>query len=446
MITKTRLINKMWLAAIILIVSMLACNVPQVVTPSTSAPNTSVDATATIAVVTEGIPISSTETATATQVPIVHTLVPGEPSAALISGITDLDSSDFALEHRTNGGDDFSLNLYERPFNAQTMDQYFPNLDIIQTRLTRDSNWYYLNINLVGPDANGQMSGVYGIELDLNIDGRGDLLVMASKPTAAWSTDGVQAWADKNKDVGSTNPIHSDAPVNGDGYETIVFDQGVGTDPDAAWARLSPSDPNSVQIAFKRSLINDDGTFTWGAWAMSESTFNPAWFDFNDHFTVAEAGSPLQALTTYYPIKALAEVDNTCRWAVGFTPVGTEPGICPVPATPVPPTPVLPGSISGVVFRQINGDLIYRVTDIIIPGATVRVRSGSCASAGGVVTTTTTGPLGRYSVSVPAGTYCVDVNPDPYPTYHNKTQPQTVTVANGASVNGVNFGYSDYLG
>jgi hypothetical protein len=51
----------------------------------------------------------------------------------------------------------------------------------------------------------------------------------------------------------------------------------------------------------------------------------------------------------YYPIKALAEVDNTCRWAVGFTPTGSEPGICPVPATP---TPIVPGTISGVIFHN----------------------------------------------------------------------------------------------
>jgi hypothetical protein len=41
-------------------------------------------------------------------------------------------------------------------------------------------------------------------------------------------------------------------------------------------------------------------------------------------------------------MKALAELDNTCRWTVGFQGTGLEPGICYIPPTitntPVPPT------------------------------------------------------------------------------------------------------------
>ncbi|MBM2843457.1 MAG: hypothetical protein HW404_1294, partial [Anaerolineales bacterium] len=31
----------------------------------------------------------------------------------------------------------------------------------------------------------------------------------------------------------------------GNGYESLVFDQGIGPDPDAAWIRLSPSNRNA---------------------------------------------------------------------------------------------------------------------------------------------------------------------------------------------------------
>jgi hypothetical protein len=298
----------------------------------------------------------------------------------------------------------------------------------------------YVVITLVGQNPSGGLLGDYGVEVDLNVDGRGNVLLMAAKPGATWSTDGVRVWQDGNHDVGAAHPIQSDAPVNGDGYETVVFDQGVGTDPDAAWARISPTDPNSVQIAFKRAVISDDDKFTWGAWAMNESMLNPAWFDYNDHFTVAEAGSSLSELTQYYPLKAFAEVDNTCRWAVGFTPTGSELGICPVPATP---TPLPPATISGIVFRQKYGDLVYHVGDNPIPGATIRVRSGGCGSPGGVVTTGISDANGYYSVSVSPGSYCVDVSPDPYPTYIAKTPPQNVVVGSGASVPNVNFGYRD---
>jgi hypothetical protein len=43
--------------------------------------------------------------------------------------------------------------------------------------------------------------------------------------------------------------------------------------------------------------------------------------------THAQAGSPL-ADYTVYPLKAMAEIDNTCRLAVGFDPTGLEPGLC----------------------------------------------------------------------------------------------------------------------
>jgi len=435
----------MWMLVMVLLTALLACNLTTTATPSpvvvsgeTMLPPTA----SSVPPVSTFSPVPSVITDTPTSVPIVHTMIPGDPSNNVESDITDRDSSAFATQHRANGGENYTLNLYERPFNANTMDTYFPDLDITHTRLSRDSNWVYVIIHLTGQNQSGGLQEIYGVELDLNVDGRGDVLVMAANPGAKWSTEGVRAWTDNNHDVGSSHPIQSDAPTSGDGYETLVFDNGSGTDPDAAWARVSPTDQNSVQIAFKRSLITDDDHFTWGAWAISASMFNQAWFDYNDHFTAAEAGSPLIEQTQYYPIKAFAEVDNTCRWAVGFTPIGNEPGICPVPPTP---TPILPGSISGIVFHQINGDLIYHPGDIIIPGATIRVRSGDCSSPGGVVTTGTTNAAGKYTVSVNPGKYCVDVSPDPI-VYNNKTPPQTVTVGSGAAVNNVNFGYSEYLG
>ncbi|HEX7542389.1 MAG TPA: SdrD B-like domain-containing protein [Anaerolineales bacterium] len=280
------------------------------------------------------------------------------------------------------------------------------------------------------------------------MDGRGDVLVMAAKPGPKWSTEGVRAWLDPNHDVGGAHPIQSDAPVNGDGYEKLVFDQGVGSDPDEAWARISPSDPNIVQIAFKRALINDDDSFTWGAWAMNASTLNPAWFDYNDHFTAAEAGSPLTELTAYYPIKAFAEVDNTCRWVVGFTPTGSEPGICPIPGTPTPsptatstptstrtPTPILPATITGLIWFDFNNDGVFNAPpDSGYPGVSVRVRSGNCGAPGGTVATVSTNPTGHYSVTVNAGTYCVDAPTMPISADHS-SGPVTVTVNSGGTGN-----------
>ena len=434
-----------WLPGVVLLTALLACNVSQAVAPSTevsgqnnpptvvSGQNIPPTAVSGQNIPPTAAPTQPESTESPTPTPIVHTLTPGEPPAGGLSEITDRDSSAFASQHRANGGESFPTNLYERPFNANTMDTYFPDLDITRTRLLRDSQWVYVNIKLVGQNPAGGLLGDYGVELDLNVDGRGDVLLMAAKPVAIWSTDGVHVWQDSNHDVGAAHPIQSDGPVNGDGYETVVFDQGVGADPDAAWARISPSDPNSVQIAFKRALISDDEKFTWGAWAMNESMLNPAWFDYNDHFTAAEAGSPLSELTQYYPIKALAEVDNTCRWAVGFTPTGTEPGVCPVPPTP---TPVVPGTITGGVYYDLNINGIFDAPpDFPLSGASIRVRSGGCGSPGGVAATGSTSASGLYSISVPAGTYCVDVSPDPTIPggWTDKSPAVAVTVPNGGS-------------
>jgi hypothetical protein len=408
-----------WLSAAVLVTALLACNglritfptsapagpteVPTVEVGQTELPTTAGEPASPT---TESVPTVAENTPTATSTPIVHVLVPGEPPASFLSEMTDRDTSSLASQRRALG-ENFNQNLYERPFNANTMDKYFPDLDILRARLSRDSQWFFVEIKLAGQDPAGGLLGVYGAEIDLNVNGRGDVLLMAAKPGPAWSTDGVRAWRDGNNDVGAAHPIGSDGPVNGDGYETLLFDSGVGSDPDVAWARISPTDPNSVQIAFKRSLIGDDSNFTWGAWAMSESMLNPAWFDYNDHFSHAEAGSPLTESTEFYPLKAFAEVDNTCRWAVGFTPTGSEPGICPVPATP---TPVVPAKIVGLVWYDYNQNTVFNSPpDYGYPSTSVRVRTGTCASPGGTVATISTNAWGNYTVTVSAGTYCVDV-------------------------------------
>jgi hypothetical protein len=363
-----------WLGVAVLLTAILACNLTSAtpgVTPNsadTNAPvNTSTEPpAATVAVIQPTATLENTATATST--PIVHAMTPGEPPTTFISAVSDSNSSTTASAHRANGGENFNINLFERPFTSTSMD-YLPDLDIIGARLTRDTTWVYLNIALEGQNPAGGLLGDYGAEFDLNLDGRGDLLLMAKKPGATWSTDGVRVWTPSKNDVGGARPILSDPPSNTSGYDTLVFDQGVGSDPDAAWARVSPTDPNSVQLAIKNTLIKNAGTFMWGAWAMDDSMLHPDWFDYNDHFTLAQAGSPLIEDTTNYPLKALAEVDNTCRWAVGFVPTGNEPGICPVPATPTPkptatftpsPTPIKPGAIAGTVYYNgTNSNLKY---------------------------------------------------------------------------------------
>ena len=210
------------------------------------------------------------------------------------------------------------------------MDTYFPYIDIVDTQGFLDDTWGYATITLSGLDANGKLPAKYGVELDLNKDGRGDWLIIASSPSSTdWSTQGVQAWKDTNGDVGGHLPVIADKAVsNGDGYETLVFDQGKGSDnPDGAWARISPDDNKTVQLAFKLSMLGSPKSYAMGSWAGSD--LNPAQFDLNDHMTHLQAGDPDPKLQLY-AIKALSEIDNTCRLAIGFAPTGKEPGLCTV--------------------------------------------------------------------------------------------------------------------
>jgi hypothetical protein len=425
----------LFLAIAVLVVGS-ACNLPFMVANQVNTPASPVASQPTAT----GVPATEAPTTVPT---VTHLITAGEPPSGFESQITDSDTSPVAAQRRAAGGENFNNNQYERPFD-QSMDTYFPDLDIKNAGLKRDATWVYVTITLTGPAPQGGLPADYGVEVDTNLDGRGDFLVMASAPGAAWSTDGVRVWKDGDHNVGGFHPVQADQPPQtGNGYETLLFDQGQGSDPDLAWARINPGNPNSVQIAFKRSLINDSGKFLWGAWAVDPQMFHPDWFDYNDHFTQAEAGSPLTELTQYYPLKAFYAADDTCRWAVGFKPTGSEPGVCPVPPTP---TPVLPGRIIGLVYYDFNVNGTYdNPPDSGIKNATIRVRSGTCGSPGGVVATAHTVGDGTYSVNVPAGTYCVDVNPDPSTISWNAKSPAVkVTVPNGGTAT-ANFWYWFYL-
>ena len=386
--------------------------------------------------------ITQTPEPTAT---IEHKMMPGEPPGSTYSSVWDADSSKYADEKRARAGEFFNINMYERPFSANDM-LYYPDLDIQKTVLNRASDWIYANIYLKNPGPDGDMRGFYGLEIDLDMDGRGDVLVMAGQPGSAWSTDRVRVWLDSNNDVGNHSPVNADNPQTGDGYDDLIFDAGVGSDVDLAWARLAPNDNNMVQIAFKPALISNKTEWLWGAWT-DLGVMEAAWLDYNDHFTHSEAGSPLRDLTEFYPLKALALVDNTCRWSAGFDPTGNEPGLCPLAATPTPtPQPntatptTQPSSITGIVFHDGNGDLVYQAGELPIAGATVHLYSGVCGSGGGEIGTTTTGSDGRYSFGgILPGNYCVDVVPVPA-SYTNKTNATSISVG-VPKTHLVDFGY-----
>jgi hypothetical protein len=305
---------------------ILACGLPTSTEPTTVAPPSQVP-TEVIQVAAE-VSASPTEISTPS---IQHQTIPvGLPEKG--NGQAGDFNSSTTLENKTViGGDRFTYGRFERPFNANTMDVYFSQIDIIDTSVSEDDIWIFGTIKVQAPDASNALSGKYALELDTNLDGKGDWLIVASNPTSTdWGVEGVQVFQDANHDVGGEMPTLTDTnPVVGDGFESVVFDQGQGDDADSAWMRISPNDPNSVEIAVKKSVLGDSKKYLINMWA-GNSLLDPALFDFNDHFSHEQAGAADRGLEYYYPIKEVYEIDSSCRMAVGFQPTGKEPGLCEV--------------------------------------------------------------------------------------------------------------------
>ncbi|GJQ34808.1 MAG: hypothetical protein JETCAE01_08180 [Anaerolineaceae bacterium] len=236
-----------------------------------------------------------------------------------------------ALDKAISGGDRFTYGQFERPFNSESMDVYFPSLDIVDTLVHQDGAWIYGSIQLNALEGADVSADKYALELDTDRDGRGDWLVIVSNPASAdWTVLGVQVYNDANDDIGSLTPMFTDEGATGDGFETIVFDQGAGSDPEGAWVRISPDNPNLIQIAVKRAVVGNPQTYMISMWA-GHSLLDPALFDLNDAFSHEQAGAANPGYELYYPIKSVFELDSSCRMAVGFQPAGTEPGLCNAP-------------------------------------------------------------------------------------------------------------------
>lgn len=266
--------------------------------------------------------------APATEAPIVHTTIPSEPVKTL-GNASDNDEVKSYSNLDVNFGDDFAKNRFERPFTPE-MGTYLPEIDIVNFSIGEDDNFFYVTLNLGGLATTGQApTGHYAIELDSDIDGRAELLIVANPAfTTEWSTNGVQIFADDNGDVGGENVKRNDSNYTGDGYEKLMFDSGNGANPDLGWARFVNGETPAIQIAFNKVIFPTTPTFMWSVWA-SANPFENTKFNLHDTTTEEAAGSP-DKQNSQYPIKNIAGIDNSCRVPVGFTATGYEPLGCPV--------------------------------------------------------------------------------------------------------------------
>jgi hypothetical protein len=254
---------------------------------------------------------------------------PGDIPNKTVQTIHDQTDEKTAKDKFAFGGDVFGLGWYERPFD-QNMG-YLPFIDLAKVTVTReDPNWVYVKIFASAPVADGKDSKpLYGLELDTDLDNRGEFLLLTGIPAGTeWATDGVVVKSNSDNKMGGVKPVLPDLTLfEGKGYDTEVFNAGKGADPNLAWSRISPDDPKSIEIAFKSSFIGGaKGKFIFSTWALV-GLQDLTKFEFNDHFTKAEAGSPLKEDKDTYPIKGIWGVDNTARIPSGFVPGGLMPGL-----------------------------------------------------------------------------------------------------------------------
>jgi hypothetical protein len=321
--------RNLWLAWMACLLAMLACNLPAGTPPPASPPSAAPQNLPTLippATFTAAIPL--TETATLVPftptTPVQHVTLPSNtpPGGRLVY---DVISADTAAEKRAPYGDSYDINRLERPFQQDMT--YLPDLDIATYTVSEDSNFWYVSIELIGTDPNNALGIHYGMELDRDHDGFGDFILWASPPyTPAWDTLPVRVFEDRNHNTGGLSGELSDAPLTTDGYETRIFNGGVGdADPDLAWVRVNAGREATVQFAFKKSWAGS--VFMLGVIA-DAGLRDVTKLDYVDRFTEEEAGSPVKD-KRYYPLKALFAVDNACREAFGFKPTGYEPQLCP---------------------------------------------------------------------------------------------------------------------
>ncbi len=312
--------NRYWfvLFSSLMIIVLAACGINTTAAPTaTMEPTTIIVPTSTIEIIPTIAPTATTAP-TQTAIPILVSDKVASPSYTL----QDSDSSIVWWEKRTITGDDRYKGQLERPFTSKEM-IYQPEIDILKASIASDDKFYYFILTMQGLDKTTKsLTGTYGIEFDRTKTGRGDLLVTAYNLKDSWSPENVMAYSDPDGDVGGPNPGLANDGFKGDGYESEIKLEG----DKVAYARILPGNPKAVQIAVSLKLLDGAKEFLWNGWA-DEGVDDPGKYDYIDHFTEREAGSPIISRETY-PLADLYSVDNTCRKPYGFSPAEYIPGMC----------------------------------------------------------------------------------------------------------------------
>lgn len=268
--------------------------------------------------------------------PIVHSVIPQGGTKDRAYAHDNENSTNFENKN-VRFGDEFQKNRFERPFTSNDM-AYLPDLDIVDFGITSDDQFFYISIILAGKDAaTGTLTGIYGVEIDRDADGRAELMLGALPNfSTEFTAENVVVLADLNGDVGGPTINRPDLEFTGDGFDGIIFDLSQNIhpdDPDLAWVRFVDGNRPTIEIAYRKWIFRGgDEKFMWSVFAQSaEQGLDATKFYSHDTVSEIEAGSPDKG-NPNYPIKALAAMDNTCRVPLGFEATGAEPLGCLVGA------------------------------------------------------------------------------------------------------------------
>jgi hypothetical protein len=285
-----------WMSMVLLLCLALQACGSTTAAPTAIPPQPTDTQSAPVVVAATSIPTqppapTSTSTLTPEPTKIQHVTKPGEP--AYIAEQTNIDCtigrtyvSDLPVVIPA-ACDNPVVSYIERPVTTDTKD-YLPYLDIGQTHFGGNIDWIFARVDVYDAIATiGSGDVYYFFKLDLNYDGRNSnviLIAVKNLPldTVNWTVNGVQAWRYV------------------DGTISTVFDQGVGTDPDLAWARRSTK---AVELAFKPAILNGPIRFAWTAWDY-QGTLSPTDI----------ALSPIAS--------DIYQIDNTCAWGFNVSAFG----------------------------------------------------------------------------------------------------------------------------
>ena len=247
---------------------------------------------------------------------------PGEMLIRVQDSRSDGENGNWTSQFITGGvwADAWLTNQYERPYVSELM-TYQPYLDIVEARIRPAGDWTIYEIEAV--EGSDQHKVYISLELDTDLDDRPDLLILTKALNETnWTDSVITVLEDKNKDAGGNRPRLAepyDNEWNGFEGEMAQLEQGK-----TAYVRRSPDSSSTYQIAVLNEILSD--LYIWRVWLEGEN-FYPGWVEYNDRYTLEQAGSPY-LYSPNYPVKELSSLDNTCLHFFGGELSQPQPGHC----------------------------------------------------------------------------------------------------------------------